>query len=266
MLSPSHVRHFTVPVQLRVWFFILFVLLISQTSRFALFPLKNGLIPRTTHTETESANMTQIFAQMPLYFIENQGQVDGRISYYLQGQDKIIYFIPTGLTIIFSGAIESTPYADAVGKQIVYRPDSLDQGYSRWVVKLNFVGANPNVQPVAQVPTQTTLSYFHGQPDQWQAGLRTYQRLIYPELWPGIDLVYYGTVQHMKYEFIVQPGADPTQIQLAYEGATQVQLTDSGQLEVSTPLGGFTDDAPVAYQDIEGQRLPVFIGYELANS
>ncbi|MEI2612971.1 MAG: hypothetical protein V9G20_30395, partial [Candidatus Promineifilaceae bacterium] len=191
---------------------------------FALFPLDNGLIPRTTHTETKSANMTQIFAQMPLYFIENQGQVDGRISYYLQGQDKIIYFIPTGLTIIFSGAIESTPYADAVGKQIVYRPDSLDQGYSRWVVKLNFVGANPNVQPIAQAPTQTTLSYFHGQPDQWKAGLRTYQRLIYPELWPGIDLVYYGTVQHMKYEFIVQPGADPTQIQLAYEGATQVPV------------------------------------------
>lgn len=264
MISPFHVRHFTAPSQLRIGFFILFVLLISQASRFALFPLDNGLIPRTTHTETKSANMTQIFAQMPLYFIENQGQVDGRISYYLQGQDKIIYFIPTGLTIIFSGAIESTPYADAVGKQIVYRPDSLDQGYSRWVVKLNFVGANPNVQPIAQAPTQTTLSYFHGQPDQWKAGLRTYQRLIYPELWPGIDLVYYGTVQHMKYEFIVQPGADPTQIQLAYEGATQVQLTDSGQLEVRTPLGGFTDDAPVAYQDIEGQRLPVFIGYELA--
>ena len=127
MISPFHVRHFTVPVQLRVWFFILFVLLISQTSRFALFPLKNGLIPRTTHTEIESANMTQIFAQMPLYFIENQGQVDERISYYLQGQDKIIYFTPTGLTIIFSGAIESTP--DAVGKQIVYPPDSPDQGY-----------------------------------------------------------------------------------------------------------------------------------------
>ncbi|MEI2607328.1 MAG: hypothetical protein V9G20_01725, partial [Candidatus Promineifilaceae bacterium] len=101
MISPFHVRHFTAPSQLRIGFFILFVLLISQASRFALFPLDNGLIPRTTHTETKSANMTQIFAQMPLYFIENQGQVDGRISYYLQGQDKIIYFIPTGLTIIF---------------------------------------------------------------------------------------------------------------------------------------------------------------------
>lgn len=68
----------------------------------------------------------------------------------------------------------------------------------------------------------------------------------------------------MKYEFIIHPGADPTQIQLAYQGATQMRLTDSGQLELNTPLGGFTDDAPMAYQDIEGQRLPVFVGYELA--
>ena len=61
----------------------------------------------------------------------------------------------------------------------------------------------------------------------------------------------------MKYEFVVQPGADPAQIQLAYRGASAVRLSAEGQLEVTTPLGGFRDAAPVAYQVKDGQRLPV---------
>ncbi len=50
----------------------------------------------------------------------------------------------------------------------------------------------------AQEPTQTVISYFKGQPDEWQTGLPTYARLVYPDLWPGIDLVYYGTVDQLK--------------------------------------------------------------------
>ena len=66
------------------------------------------------------------------------------------------------------------------------------------MAKLDFVGANPNVQPLGQEPPQTVISYFKGQPDEWQTGLPTCARLVYPDLWPGIDQVYYGTVDQLK--------------------------------------------------------------------
>src|SRR5262249_18086776 len=89
----------------------------------------------------------------------------------------------------------------------------------------------------------------------------SFARLHYPDLWPGVDLSYYGQANTLKYEFVVRPGADPAQIQLAYRGAEAVQLTADGQLEVNTPLGGFRDAAPMAYHVRSGQGVPVAARY-----
>jgi hypothetical protein len=131
------------------------------------------------------------------------------------------------------------------------------------VLKLDFVGANPTVTPHGQDLTQAKISYFKGPREQWQTGLPTYRSIAYPDLWPGIDLVYSGTTNRLKYTFVVKPGADPQQIKLAYRGASAVTLTDGGQLHVTTPLGGFTDDAPYAYQERNGQRVAVAAAYAL---
>jgi predicted metal-dependent phosphoesterase TrpH len=217
------------------------------------------------HTAAQ-AHVEQNYGQLPLYFVENQGQMDERVAYYLQGSDKTIYFAPDGVTF----ALTERPATDDEERTLASRGESDPQStihhppseIQRWAVKLDFVGANSDVRPVAQDKTEAVISYFTGPQDQWHAGLPTYSRLVYPDLWPGIDLVYYGTVNRLKYEFVVRPGADPTQIQLAYRGATSVQINAAGQLEVTTPIGGFSDDTPVAYQDVDGQRVPVSMAYQ----
>ena len=125
------------------------------------------------------------------------------------------------------------------------------------------MGANPGVQPLGEDQTAAIFSYFKGQESQWKAGLSSFAQLRYHDLWPGIDLVYTGQGNQMKYTFEVQPGADPAQIQLAYRGASAVRLTADGQLDVTTPVGGIQDAAPVAYQMKDGQRVPVAVGYQL---
>ena len=106
----------------------------------------------------------------------------------------------------------------------------------RWAVKLDFIGANPDVRPVGQDPAETVVSYFHGRPEEWHTGLRTFRRVVYPDLWPGIDLAYYGVDGALKYEFIVHPGANPDRIRLAYRGAQTVALNPTGQIEVTHAL------------------------------
>ena len=56
---------------------------------------------------------------------------------------------------------------------------------------------------------QAVFSYFKGPEKDWKTGLPTYSKIVYRDLWPGIDLVYNGTVNKLKYEFVVAPGADP---------------------------------------------------------
>src|SRR6188474_787783 len=98
----------------------------------------------------------------------------------------MLFFTSSGLTIAFAYA--PTPDAGAPRD-----PDPIagaPPASSRWSVKLDFVGANPDVVPLGQQQTSATFSYFKGQPSQWQTGLPGYTQIRYANLWPGIDLVY----------------------------------------------------------------------------
>jgi hypothetical protein len=216
---------------------------------------------------TTQARLDATLDQLPLYFVENQGQTDEQVAYYVQGSDKTVYFTSEGVTFALTAPLTPT-LSQRARERIPYDSplplEEASEARERWAVKLDFVGANPDVRPVGEEQTEAIISYFKGPQEQWHTGLPTYSRIVYRDLWPGIDLVYYGTVNQLKYEFVVQPGADPAQIRLRYRGATDVALNAAGQLEVSTPLGGFTDDTPVAYQEIGGQRVDVKMAYRLS--
>lgn len=186
------------------------------------------------------APMAASFGKLPLYFIENQGQMNERVSYYVQGSDKTIYFTAEGVTF-------------ALKEKDTTR---------RWTVKLDFVGADCSAALKGEDRRDATFSYFKGKPADWKGGVPTYGRLVYEELWPGIDLVYSGTISRLKYEFRVRPGADPEKIRLAYRGVSKIRIDETGALQVQTPVQDFKDGAPVAYQTIEGKRRDVAMRYK----
>jgi hypothetical protein len=201
------------------------------------------------------------YGKMPLYFIPNQGQIDKKVYYYVQGKDKTVYFTSEGVTYSLNASGASG------GQGLFLKKPPLDPAKTFdkqcWVVKLDFVGARKDVKPESLEKSKTVISYFTGQKKDWKAGLQTASKILYRDLWPGIDLVYYGTLNKMKYEFIVNPGADPSQIKLAYRGAESVKENSQGQLEVQTPVGSFQDDTPVAWQEIGGKRENVTLKYEI---
>lgn len=110
-------------------------------------------------------------------------------------------------------------------------------------LRVDFVNAN-NVQPRADSPAET---------DGKAASLN---RVTYPDLWPGICLTYdapAGTV--LRSTYIVQPGADPTNIRLRYN--TPLTLNEDGTLRIIFATGVMAESAPIAWQEIEGKRVSV---------
>ena len=204
------------------------------------------------------------YGALPLLFIPNQGQFDSRVVYAVQGRDKSIFFTEQGLTVVLT----DKPVAASARKDdrlrrigspepVAYTPKK------RWALKLDFVDANPQARPETLEPAETLVSYFKGRPEEWRTGLRASRRIIYRNLWPGIDLIYSGTVNRLKYDFIVHPGADPDRIRLAWRGADSVQVTEEGQLAVFTPLGTLRDEMPKAWQEDKGRRESVTVAYGL---
>ena len=225
-------------------------------------------ISETHPPAAASVRVETDFGRIPLYFIRNQGQVDGRVAYYVQGKDKTLYFTAEGVTLTMTRAPEQKtefPFParggksfDAPERELIGltppSPSSVEAESGRWAVKLDFIGADQGAEPVGLEETGAVVSYFKGQSEDWRTGLPTYSKIVYRDLWPGIDLLYCGTVNRLKYEFIVHPGADPSAIRLAYRGAEKVAVDEDGRLQVTTPLGGFSDDAPAAFQEINGKR------------
>jgi hypothetical protein len=191
--------------------------------------------------EASHARVDWALKSQPISFVENRGQIDPGVAYYVEGMGTRLYFTSTGIT--FSVPQRKTG-------------SGTTQPANRWNVLMDFSGARKDARPVGEEPTPTKFSYFRGQKDQWKTGLHSFFRVVYQNLWPGIDLIYAGAKSAVKYEYRVKPGADPASIQLAYRGG-QISLDGSGDLRIGTPGGGLLDKHPYSYQDTPDGRRAV---------
>jgi hypothetical protein len=241
------------------WEFLLIIVMLMAM-------MADGAEPAMARTDPNPGGVQSDarYGAIPLFFIPNQGQLDERVAYAIQGKDKSVYFTPEGLTFVLTERVNASPARE---KRFLREIEPGEPGQQaqrkRWVVKLDFVGARRDVRPESLEKAETLVSYFKGRPEEWKTGLQTSSKIIYRDLWPGIDLIYSGTVNRLKYDFIVHPGADPARIKLAYRGADHVGVTGEGRLEVATPLGVFQDEMPVAWQETDGKRAGVAVAYAL---
>ena len=109
--------------------------------------------------------------QLPLSFIENKGQIDPRVAYYVQGSTMTIYFTSAGVTFSLGG---KRPEGGAVPSPTSRRETVQEPPIplERWTLKLDFINANPNVKPVARAPQETKISYFKGPGSSGRRGSR----------------------------------------------------------------------------------------------
>src|SRR2546428_259370 len=74
-------------------------------------------------------------------------------------------------------------------------------------------------------------NYFIGNdPKKWRANIANYAKVRYRNVYPGVDLVYYGNQQQLEYDFVVGPGADPGRIALRFQGADRLEVDTEGDL------------------------------------
>jgi hypothetical protein len=130
---------------------------------------------------------------------------------------------------------------------------------------MKVVGGNPDpeVSGVEELPGKS--HYFIGaDPSRWQRDVPHYARVRYHEVYPGVDLVFYGRQGgRLEYDFVVSPGADPRRIRLRFDGAERKSLDEEGKLVLRVGEGRLEQHAPFAYQEVEGQRQQVVASYVL---
>jgi hypothetical protein len=200
----------------------------------------------------EKAQARRAYEALPVAFVPNAGQLDPRVHYHARGDRYAFYLMRDGVTLAFldraPGAVTSGTPGDRGGHALVLR----------------FAGANPRVEPQGEARLAGDVNYFQGSnAAEWRSGVGRYARIVYRDLWPGIDARLFEQGGVLKYEFLVHPGARPEAIRLAYAGAAGVTLDGDGSLRIETSMGTLQDAAPVSYQTIGGTRVPVDSRYDL---
>lgn len=129
-------------------------------------------------------------------------------------------------------------------------------------------GANKEAQITGMEKLPGIVNYFIGSdPSKWRTNIPTYKKVEYKKIYPGIDLAYYGNQGKLEYDLVVAPGADPTQIKLAFEGATDLKLSDSRDLILTTDTGDIRLQKPLVYQvGADGHKTLIAGNYVLLAS
>ena len=184
-------------------------------------------------------------AAMPLAFVRNEGQTDPRVRFYAVGNHYAFFATPNELMLSLTR----------------------DKPATQLALALRFVGHSTKVTTTGARTIPGKVNYLRStDPSKWQTKLSRYRDVVYTGLWPHIDLHLHQAAGALKYEFHVHPGARPSDIRLAYAGATGLALDKKGALRIKTGLGTLKDSPPVSYQRIAGKRVAVHSRYVLRGS
>ncbi|MGC1647342.1 MAG: SBBP repeat-containing protein [Candidatus Sulfotelmatobacter sp.] len=195
---------------------------------------------------------------LPLAFEANQGQTDPQVKYMARGNGYTVFLTANDTVFALqSSAKAATRRANgqqAFGKAL-RTPAAKD---ATAAIRMHLVGGNaqPQISAGNQLPGHS--NYFIGNDRrQWHSNVAQFARVSYRDVYPGVNLAFYGKQKQLEFDFIVAPGASITPIRLGVSGAKRVVTDDSGNLILASSAGDVLLHKPVAYQQKDGARQPV---------
>ena len=187
-------------------------------------------------SEPVSRNPHIDYGHLPLIFEANQGQSHPQVKFLARGAGYGLFFTANETVL----SLQNGPVS-------LKRPPA--------VLHMQLAGASAGHSPVGidQLPGHS--NYFIGNdPSRWHRNIPQFARIRYRDVYPGIDVVYYGNRGLLEYDFELSPGADPGQINLRFEGAERLAAQKSGDLTLHLQGGDVQLHAPLVYQEAGGKK------------
>ncbi|MFN3531738.1 MAG: hypothetical protein ACK41Q_04375 [Candidatus Brocadia sp.] len=192
-----------------------------------LCPMSSAWAEKGKSDDARKAKLLEAYGKLPLYFIENKGQVDERVRFYEKGSGQSVFFTQDGVYVSLSKKEKSVNSKQAPG-------DFTNQKEEKFIGEtavLKPINANKAVEIVAEERLSGKVNYFIGNdPKKWRTDIPTYGKVRYKELYPGIDIVFYGNQRQLEYDIVIKPGADPSKVAFSYEGIKELKENKEGDL------------------------------------
>ncbi|MFH1101167.1 MAG: SBBP repeat-containing protein [Methanobacteriota archaeon] len=200
--------------------------------------------------DSQSYRAGEIFNKKDLntnFFTENKGQFPEKIQYQTKESNAIINLCNNGIISLFT-------------------PSRIQDSQISPVIT-EFINSNPNVIVIGDDKMINCNNYFIGNdPNNWYSNVQNFKTVWYKEIYSSIDLKYYFNDDSLKYDFIIYPDGDPSNIKIQYKGTDNIIKESNGDLLILTKSGSILEKAPLIYQEINGMKILIKGDFNLISS
>lgn len=194
---------------------------------------------------------SNLMAALPIAFESNAGQADPEVRYLARTPGMTAY-----LTEQESVMVLSRRKPQLGSKQVTETEHA--------IVRMTLSGARRPSSFAGSDEIDSRSNYFIGRdPSKWVTNIPNYAKVSARQVYSGIDLVFHGDGRHLEFDFVVEPGADPGQIHIAYTGTESLSVDADGNLLIGTPLGPLVQRKPKVYQESDTGRREIAGSYRL---
>ncbi|MBI4932212.1 MAG: gliding motility-associated C-terminal domain-containing protein [Bacteroidetes bacterium] len=189
-----------------------------------------------------------------LFFDENKNQWPAQVKFHAEIPGGNLFLENNTLTYLLSENVDFHGFGKTKMEPITVH-------YHAWKVK--FENSNPAVQIKGDNQYSFVNNYYHGNDSsRWAENVKMFEKVKYENIYDNIDVNFYASDMHLKYDFIVNPGGDYNNIQMSYDGADSLYLS-YGHFYIKTSLGMVIEQKPYAYQKINGEKKEIPCNYVL---
>jgi uncharacterized repeat protein (TIGR01451 family) len=221
---------------------------------------RNAQAVVTSPSKTSQARLQAAYGKLPLQFEANRGQTDRQVKFLSRGSGYSLFLTPTEAVLALSKPSGKRPAVSSQPPAKAERPAKV----RTTVLRMKIEGANPHPQVAGTEELPGKVNYFLGSdPKKWHTNVSTFKKVCYHNVYPGVDLVYYGNQRQLENDFVVARGADPGAITVCFEGTDRVEVDGCGDLVLHTTSGQIRQRKPRIYQEVEGVRREIPGGYVL---
>jgi len=187
--------------------------------------------------------------RIQMRFERNDGQTDGQVQYLARGNEYTIFFTSDEAVVALA--------------QLDLEADDSEARSRQAVMRFSWSGANRDVRVVGDQLLTATSHYFRGTEERWRVNIPNYARVKYEDLYPGVDLYYYGRDGQLEYKLVAEPGANVRAFRFSVDGVDDVSIDRQGRLVFMLGTTPMYQLPPVAYQMIDGKQVAVESQYRM---
>jgi hypothetical protein len=200
------------------------------------------------------------YGKLPLSFEPNQGQTSEAVKFLTRGAGYTLFLTEQEAVLSLSSPKSAIGSQKGARRELpsLGRPSLAaeeEEQKTPDIVRMKLIGANPAAKSTGLSQLPGHANYFIGaDPKRWHTNIPTYAKVRFRNVYPGIDLVYYGDQRQLEYDFVVAPGADPGVIALNLEGwkdrkhLAPLRLDKNGNVLVKSGSSVVRLTKPVIYQ------------------